>query len=238
MSDRRGVPCRSSHYGRKRGRRLRPGRARLLETRLPALEFSLPAEGEGPLDPRSLFAAGIGEVWLEIGFGMGEHLAALAQAHPSVGLIGSEPYVNGVASLLRHADEMKLANLRIFPDDGLRLVNVLAEASIGRAIALFSDPWPKKRHHKRRLIRPDTLELFARILEDGAEFRLATDHTGYARWMLRHFMAQEAFVWTARRARDWRIRPADWPETRYEAKAGSEGRNGIFLTFRRRPRAA
>lgn len=229
-------PPRPLHHGRRRGRKLRPKRRRLLETLLPALAISLPPKGEGALDPLELFERGVSDVWLEIGFGMGEHLAAQAAARPRIGLIGCEPYLDGVASLLRHIEEMNLGNVRIFPDDGLALFHALADASIGRAFALFSDPWPKSRHHKRRLVRRETLEAFARILKDDARFDLATDHAEYARWILAHFLAEESFAWTGRRARDWRERPADMPETRYEAKAESAGRKAIFLTFRRLPR--
>ena len=126
--------------------------------------------------------------------------------------------------------------MRIYRDDGRRLVAALADASIARIVALFPDPWPKARHHKRRLIQAETLDAFAHILEDGGELRLATDHAEYARWMLFCLSRHEAFAWAARGPSDWRRRPADQAETRYEAKTREEGRRPIFLTFRRWPR--
>ncbi len=227
---------RSAHYGRRHGHRLRVGRARLLAERLPGLSVEVPAPGAPPLDPLTLFAPEIRAVWLEIGFGAGEHLATQAASHPEIGIIGCEPFINGVAALLSQVDEQSLANVRIYPDDTMGLIGGLAEASIARAFILFPDPWPKTRHHKRRLVQEPVLDALARLLIDGAELRLATDHPGYAHWMVDRCRRHAAFEWTARRADDWRIRPVDWPETRYEAKARAAGRNGMFLTFRRRPR--
>ena len=228
---------RSAHYGRRHGHRLRAGRARLLAERLPELSLEAPASGEPPLDPATLFAPEIRAVWLEIGFGAGEHLAAQAAAHPHIGIIGCEPFVNGVAALLSQIDDQGLDNVRIYPDDVMGLIGGLAEASLARAFILFPDPWPKTRHHKRRLVQGPVLDALARLLIDGAELRLATDHPGYARWMVDRCRRHAAFEWTARRADDWRVRPDDWPETRYEAKARAAGRNGMFLTFRRRCRS-
>ena len=228
--------CRSAHYGRRHGHRLRAGRARLLAERLPGLSIEAPATGEPPLDPVTLFAPEIRAVWLEIGFGAGEHLAAQAAAHPETGIIGCEPFVNGVAALLSQIDDQGLTNVRIYPDDTMGLIGGLAEASLARSFILFPDPWPKRRHHKRRLVQGPLLDTLARLLIDGAELRLATDHPGYARWMVDRSRRHPAFAWTARRADDWRVRPNDWPETRYEAKARAAGRNVMFLTFRRQPR--
>jgi tRNA (guanine-N7-)-methyltransferase len=223
-------------YGRRQGHRLRPGRARLLDERLPELRIDAPAPDVPPLDPLSAFAPGIRAVWLEIGFGAGEHLAAQASANPEVGILGCEPFVNGVAALLSRIDKLGLNNIRIYPDDAMGLIGNLAESSVARAFILFPDPWPKTRHHKRRLVQKPLLDALAHLLTDGAELRLATDHCGYARWIVNRCRRHEAFEWTARCARDWRVRPVDWPETRYEAKARGTGRAGVFLTFRRRPR--
>jgi tRNA (guanine-N7-)-methyltransferase len=222
-------------HGRKRGRRLRAGRQALVEEVLPRLALELPAAG-ARLDPRGAFAGGVDDVWLEVGFGDGGHLATQARAHPGVGLIGCEPYVDGVAKLVRRVVDAELGNVRLFVDDARLLIDALAEASIGRAFALFLDPWPKKRHHKRRFISGATLEALARALKDGAELRLATDDPGYCRWILAHALAHPAFEWPARGPRHWRRRPADWPPTRYEEKAAAEGRRSVYLTFRRRPR--
>jgi tRNA (guanine-N7-)-methyltransferase len=227
-------------YGRRRGHRLRKGQEALVAGLLPALRVALPLAG-GVLDPRALFPRPVREVWLEIGFGAGEHLEAQARARPDVGLIGCEPFLNGVASLLARvaADAAFLAqgNLRLLDGDVRPLLDRLATGSLARVVALFPDPWPKKRHHKRRLVGPANLERFARVLADGGELRFASDDMGYVRWALAHLAGHPAFAWTARRPGDWRERPADGVETRYEAKARRQGRRPVHLSFRRRPRA-
>lgn len=221
-------------YGRRKGRPLRPGRRALLEERLPARDLTLP-DGGARLDLAPLFA-GCADIWLEIGFGAGEHLLYQAAANPGVGFIGCEPYLGGVARLLGTADDAALDRIRVFRDDARQLLTALPDAAIGRAFVLFPDPWPKTRHHKRRIVAPDTLAQLARVLKDGAELRAATDIDGYKAWMLQHLLASCAFEWTARRPGDWRDRPADWPETRYERKARAAGRTPAFFRFRRRAR--
>ena len=222
-------------YGRRQGRRLRPGRQRLIDELLPVLRVRLPEAG-GRLDPRRLFDPVAEAVWLEIGFGAGEHLAYQAKAHPSIGMIGCEPFVAGVAGLLAQVARGHLSNVRIFPDDARDLIEVLAEASIGRVFLLFPDPWPKKRHGKRRFLCAESLAGLARVMDDGAELRLASDVAGQVRWMLEKSLGCAAFEWQARGPDDWRRRPPDWPPTRYEMKALEEGRRPAYLRFRRRPR--
>jgi tRNA (guanine-N7-)-methyltransferase len=173
------------------------------------------------------------EVWLEIGFGGGEHLAMLAQRHRDIGFIGAEPFVNGVARLLSLAEAGGLDNIRILADDARLLLKSLPDASIGRAFALFPDPWPKLRHHKRRIVNPDTVAALARILRPGAELRLATDDADYARAMLETVLREPRFVWLAERSGDWLARPDDWPATRYEEKALAAGRGPVYLRFAR-----
>lgn len=233
-ADRHTAPPGRLLYGRRKGRPLRPGRQALLDERLPALDIALP-EGDGALDVRSLFA-GCGDVWLEIGFGAGEHLLRQAAANPETGFIGCEPYLGGVARLTSAADGETLRRIRVFRDDARLLLAALPDASIGRAFALFPDPWPKTRHRKRRIIAGDTVAQLARVLRDGAELRTATDIDGYKAWMLERVLASGAFDWTARGPRDWRNRPEDWPETRYERKARAAGRTPVFFRFRRHPR--
>ena len=185
------------------------------------------------LDPVGLFDPGLSAVWLEVGFGGGEHIAAQARAQPDVGLIGCEPFVNGLASLLALIDEGDIDNIRLHDDDARLLMDCLADASVDRMFLLFPDPWPKARHHKRRFVNPAALDACARILADGAELRLATDDMAYCRWMLEHLQRHEAFRWMAQGPEDWRQRPDDWPETRYEAKARRQGRAPAFLIYRR-----
>jgi tRNA (guanine-N7-)-methyltransferase len=224
-------------YGRRRGRRLRPGRQRLLDEALPALRVRLPEDG-GALDPRTLFDPPPPEVWLDIGFGAGEHLAYQAAAHRKVGIIGCEPYVNGVARLLAYLAERGLTNIRVFPDDARLLIDALADASVGRAFVLFPDPWPKRRHARRRVVSAETVAGLARIMTDGAELRLASDDAGQVRWMLEQILACPAFEWLARGPGGWRRRPPDWPATRYEEKAVRQGRRPVYLRFRRRRRGS
>ncbi|HEX4859646.1 MAG TPA: tRNA (guanine(46)-N(7))-methyltransferase TrmB [Rhizomicrobium sp.] len=196
------------------------------ETLLPKLALAL----EQARDPTSYFD-GVDDVWLEIGFGAGEHLLWQAEHHPRVGLIGAEPYEGGVAKLL--ARLTGLENIRIHEGDAREIIDALPDASIGRAFILFPDPWPKTRHHKRRFVQSETLDALGRILKPGAELRFASDDAGYVAWTLERLTAHPAFVWTAARASDWTTRGADWPGTRYEAKAlhGPP----VFLRFVRKP---
>jgi len=220
-------------YGRRRGRKLKPGRQALLEELLPNLRVALPP-GDAKLDPAAAFGRRPDGVWLEIGFGGGEHLAWQAERHPVIGLIGCEPYVNGVVALLARVREREFANVRIWPDDARPLLERLTPGSIARAFVLFPDPWPKLRHRKRRLVQAPFLDAMARVLASGAELRFATDDPDYAAAMLECVPAHPGFRWTARRAADWRDRPADQGPTGYEAWALAEGRRPAYLTFVRR----
>lgn len=222
-------------HGRRRGRRLRPGQERLLETYLPELQVPVPAAGAG-VDPASWFSFAPREVWLEIGFGAGEHLARQATEHPDIGMFGAEPYLNGVARLLSAIADARPENIRIHADDVRPLLARMADASLARVFILFPDPWPKQRHHRRRLINAGLLDALARLMRDDAELRVATDDQDYLVWILRHLKAHPDFAWTAARADDWRRRPADWPDTRYEEKNRSGGPGPTFLRYRRMPR--
>lgn len=222
-------------HGRRHGRRLTSRRQDLRARLLPRIRVPAPTEGQ-TIDPTALFPHRPRAVWLEIGFGSGEHLAEQACRHPEIGFIGSEVFVNGVAALLDHVERLRLSNVRVFDDDARLLLAGLPEASIDRLFLLFPDPWPKARHAKRRFIGPDNLPVLGRLLADHAELRIATDDAGYARWTLRHLIDREEFSWLARRAADWRDPPGDWVETRYERKAMAAGRRPVFLRFERRPR--
>jgi len=227
-------PARSLH-GRRQGRPLRPGRRRLLEALLPRVRVDLPSTGR-TLDPAGLFDAKPRAVWLEIGFGSGEHLAWQAARNPEIGMLGAEYFVNGVAALLRQIEDGGLDNVRILQGDARALLDVLPAESLARVFVLFPDPWPKTRHHKRRLIRPATLRRLAAVMADGAELRIATDDPAYQGWILEQATAEPAFAWLAAGPADWRLRPADWPATRYERKAIAAGRRPVYLRFRRRAR--
>ena len=180
--------------------------------------------------------AGRDRLWLEIGFGAGEHLAWQAERNPDVTVIGAEIWRDGIASLLSRIDRAGLGNVRILDRDAVLLLTSLEPASLERIFVLFPDPWPKARHRKRRLVNPASAALLADLLADGGEVRLATDIADYARAMLLALRGRPELDWRARSARDWRQRPCDWPETRYEARARREGRTPLFLTFVRRPR--
>lgn len=171
------------------------------------------------------------EVWLEIGFGGAEHLIWQAENHPCVGLIGCEPFEDGVAKALIAIEEKNLSNILLHPDDARDLLRWLPAGGIDRAFILFPDPWPKKRHAKRRLISPHLLQLLGGVMRPGAELRIGTDIGDYLRTILIAFQQTRTFAWTARGQDDWRNRPADWPQTRYEQKALREGRRCYYLSF-------
>jgi tRNA (guanine-N7-)-methyltransferase len=203
-------PLRS--YGRLKSRPIKPRQAALVEARLPALRIP-----PGPVDLRAL-KPDAGETWLEIGFGGGEHMAAQAGRHRDVLVLGAEPFTNGVASAVRHIDEQGLENVRLHDGDVRELMARLPDASLGRVFILFPDPWPKARHHKRRLVQADTVAELARLLRPGGALRFASDWADYVDWALERFQRNAAFRWTAERADDWRTPPADHITTRYEEK--------------------
>ena len=203
-------PLRS--YGRLKSRTIKPRQAALMETLLPSLRAP-----QAPFDPASLLPQAT-EIWLEIGFGGGEHLAAQAARRPDVLFIGAEPFQNGVASALRHIDEAGLSNVRLHDGDARDLLGRLPGASLDRVFVLFPDPWPKARHHKRRLLQAETAAELARVLKPGGKLRFASDWANYVDWSLERFLATPGLEWTAERAADWRCAPADHITTRYEEK--------------------
>jgi tRNA (guanine-N7-)-methyltransferase len=201
-------------YGRRKGPKLSAHQEHLRATLLPRLLLT-PEAGR---DPRAYFAAPPDEVWLEVGYGAGEHLLSQAKAHPRTGIIGAEPYISGTAKLLGKLEREKAENIRLYEDDARDIIDALPDASLGRVFILFPDPWPKTRHHKRRFLQMETLDALARVLKDGAELRFASDDAGYLAHALERLMAHPAFRWTAAGPAEWRTRPEDWPPTRYEAK--------------------
>jgi len=203
-------PLRS--FGRVKSRTIKPRQAALMETLLPALRA--PAE---PFDPHAL-KPDAAEVWLEIGFGGGEHMAEQASRRPDALIIGAEPFQNGVASALRHIDERGLQNVRLHDGDARDLLGRLPDASLARVFVLFPDPWPKARHHKRRLVQADTAAELTRVLRPGGRLRFASDWADYVDWSLERLIATPGLAWTAERASDWRTPPADHVTTRYEEK--------------------
>jgi tRNA (guanine-N7-)-methyltransferase len=228
------IPHRKVLYGRRHGRPLRKGRLEVLDTLLPTCKLEAPKDG-AKLDVAGLFHQPMRDLWFEVGFGGGEHLAWHAERNPDIGFIGCEPFINGVSSLLKHIEQGGQRNIRVVPDDARPILDALPDASVGRAFVLFPDPWPKARHAFRRFIGPDNLPRLARVLKDGAELRMASDDMQLARWMLEHTWRHADFEWMAEGPTDWRTRPDDWPATRYEQKMLT-GCRPVFLRFRRRTR--
>jgi tRNA (guanine-N7-)-methyltransferase len=226
MTDAR--PLRS--YGRRKGKPLSARKERLIASLLPRLRLNL--KERAPESLQLLFPVQVKEVWLEIGFGSGEHLLFQAEHHKDVGFIGCEPFVNGMASLLGAIETQGLETIRLHDGDAREALAWLPSGSIARMFILFPDPWPKKRQMKRRLISPETASEIARVLAGGGELRFASDSGDYAAHALNAIGQSHAF-WLAERASDWRVRPPDWPETRYERKALSEDRKPVYLRFKR-----
>jgi tRNA (guanine-N7-)-methyltransferase len=218
-------------YGRRRARAPSARQKALWQDLLPRV--AVPSDPARLQRPQDLFPQSVREVWLEIGFGGGEHLVWQAKQHPDVGCIGCEPFEDGVVKLLSAIEREAIANIGVYADDARPLLRLLPAASIARAFVLFPDPWPKKRHHKRRLVSAATLGELARVMRSGAELRIATDVGAYASAILRTVLANRAFFWTATGPEDWRKRAADWPQTRYEQKAVAAGRRCYYFRFRR-----
>jgi tRNA (guanine-N7-)-methyltransferase len=218
-------------YGRRAGQSLRKNHARLVEELLPKLR--VPDDARLLKNPADLFENPVEQTWLEIGFGGGEHLAWQAAANPQVGFIGGEPFINGVAKLLSLIEDKGLANVRIIDNDIRPHMDQMGDETISRAFLLFPDPWPKSRHHKRRFVSQTNLDRLHRIMKPGAEFRFASDIDHYVQWTLNETAAHKGFEWQANSLCECRVRPDDWPQTRYEAKAVREGRPSAYLSFRR-----
>jgi tRNA (guanine-N7-)-methyltransferase len=215
-----------SLYGRSRGRALRAGQQRLLAEALPRFSIASDALATG-----RAFDSPLREFWLEIGFGAGEHLIEQAKANADVGLVGCEPFLNGVAAALAGIERERLVNVRIRRGDAHGLVDAAPGAYFSRVFLLYPDPWPKRRHHKRRVVNAAMIEGLARVMRRAAELRFVTDIDDYAGWTLARFLPSPHFRWTATRADDWRLPWPEWRPTRYEAKARKEGRKSVYLTF-------
>jgi len=216
-------------HGRIVGKPMREGRAKYLETHLPKVEIK---DDEDFSNLKEKFDTPVDEVWIEIGFGNGEHVISEAISNPNVGIIGAEPYMNGVSALLRDMGDLK--NIRILPSDIRPMLDNLPEKSISKIFILFNDPWPKKRHHKRRFANKYNLDRCARVLKDGGELVFATDHKSLAIHSIRAFEEHPNFEWTNRaKISDWRTRPDGWFPTRYEEKALKQGRKSVYFFFKK-----
>lgn len=207
-------------FSRRHGKTLTPRKKQVMRELFPEIEITRESIADGtsidtlfPENPAPI------SVSLEIGFGAGEHLAGLAKANPEMACIGCEPFINGVAALVDHMDVGDIHNIRIYPDDVRELIAALPDDCINTIYILFPDPWPKTRHHKRRLVNQQTLSMLSRVQKKSGKLLLASDHHGYASWMLEHVMAHPDYAWTAKEKADWLTPPSFWVNTRYETKA-------------------
>ncbi|MBQ8481429.1 MAG: tRNA (guanosine(46)-N7)-methyltransferase TrmB [Alphaproteobacteria bacterium] len=240
------LPDKPKFFGRRKGRTIRKAKSFLLDNFLPRIRIA----ADKKIDLNSCFTEPKEGYFLEIGFGDGEHLAALSQRMPQYGFFGVEVYQNGVANLLSLmtglkdgnaedlTDEIKLLpqrtdNVRVYDDDVRLLFSLLPDSAFDKVYLLFPDPWPKTKHAARRFINPDNLRSIARILKKGGILQVATDHPIYKRWTLETLHTNPDFIWTAQTSDDWRYPPKDWYETKYQRKAVREGRRPVFFEFRR-----
>jgi tRNA (guanine-N7-)-methyltransferase len=232
--NRQGDPNREhdrAFFGRRKGHKLRPNQQRLIDTLLPRLAVDLTQPAPATL--KALFPGAVGDVQLEIGFGGGEYLTAQAQSELNKGFIGVEPFVNGMAKALAAIASKDLRNVRLHFDDAADLIGWLPQHSLARIDLIHPDPWPKRRHWKRRFVQDEMVARLARILRPGGEFRFVTDIADYAAWTLQRLLRSREFEWTAECADDWR---KPWPgflQTRYNVKAERQDRAACFLIFRR-----
>ena len=218
-------------FGRRKGHPLKPRQTALFDTLLPRLALDLTKSA--PTDLRTLFAPAIDDLRLEIGFGGAEHLIARAKASPHIGFVATDAFLNAIAKALVAIDENALANIRLYFGDASELLDWLPNAAVSRIDLLYPDPWPKRRHWKRRFIQDESLKCLARILKRGGELRFATDIPDYMAYVLARALRSPDFIWTAESADDWRQPWQEFSGTRYEAKARREGRVPAYLTFRR-----
>jgi tRNA (guanine-N7-)-methyltransferase len=225
------LPHARAFYGRRKGHKLRKRQAALIDTLLPRLTVDL--SGSAPAELAALFPQPTTEIALEIGFGGGENMIAQATARPRTGFIGVEPFVNGMAKALAAIEDLDLQNIRLHFDDATSLLAWLPDASLARIDLIHPDPWPKRRHWKRRFVQSNTVAQFARILRKGGQLHFVTDIADYATWTLQHLLRSADFDWTAQCADDWRKPWPDFAGTRYHAKAARAERPPCFLIFRR-----
>jgi tRNA (guanine-N7-)-methyltransferase len=220
-----------SFFGRRKGHKLRNHQADLIAHLLPRLVLDIASTDASDLG--ALFTAPVNDVRLEIGFGGGEHLIAEALAFPQTGFIGCEPYVNGMAKILAQIEAHDIANIRLFAGDAAELLAWAKPSSFKRIDLIHPDPWPKRRHWKRRFVQDATIAQMSRVLDPHGEFRFVSDIDDYCSWTLMHMQRSADFAWTAERADDWRMPWPHYTMTRYGRKADREGRKASYLIFRK-----
>lgn len=220
-------------YGRRKSKTLSSKRSLALEEIIPlyGIEKDIIKQDKN-INPAELFTFKPKEVWFEIGFGSGEHLVHQALNNPEVGLIGCEPFINGVSALCVSIKEHNIKNILIWDDDARLLMDKMNSHSLDKLFLLHPDPWPKTKHHKRRFVQKETLDAFSKLLKDGAEFRTATDHKALAQWMMEKIYFHPNFTWKASCANDWNTPPDDWTATRYCNKGKSKNHIQVYLNFK------
>ncbi len=221
-------------FGRRQGRPLKASRQNVLESALPQL--ALPKDdlrGGGDIDPGIWFEVPEKPLVIEIGFGNGEHLAAMMREYPENNYIGAEPFINGMAAFLKEISSEAKGNVRVHMDDALQVIKSIRPTTVDAIYILNPDPWPKTRHHKRRIVNPDNLNAFARVIRPGGKLVMSTDVDDLAEWMLTHTFRHPAFEWSAEKLSDWTRPPPGWIETRYEQKGRAQGRRQSYLIFER-----
>lgn len=222
------LPTRRQVWGRRQSRPLKEKQRKAVDSLLPQIMISL---GDALISPATLFTTPKTKIWLEIGFGGGEHLAAQAEQYPDIGFIGCEPFINGVANLTSLVSEKNLENIRIVMDDARLLLARLPDQSLDRVFILFADPWPKKRHNKRRIIQAQTIEEVARLLPVNGKLHIATDDPDYLAWILEVMEQSPQFKMDLEGRADIFERPPSWPQTRYEQKALFQGRSPGYMVY-------
>jgi tRNA (guanine-N7-)-methyltransferase len=225
------IAAHGSFFGRRKGHKLRLHQADLIAHLLPRLALDVAAAS--PADLTALFDPPAGDIRLEIGFGGGEHLVAEARAFPGTGFIGCEPYVNGMAKILSQIETHGIGNIRLLAGDAAELLAWAPPQSLERIDLIHPDPWPKRRHWKRRFVQDATVAAMARVLKPDGEFRCVSDIDDYCAWTLAHLARAPDFLWIAQRADDWRLPWADYTMTRYGRKAERDGRRATYLRFRK-----
>ncbi|MCB1784022.1 MAG: tRNA (guanosine(46)-N7)-methyltransferase TrmB [Alphaproteobacteria bacterium] len=224
-----------SLFGRRKGRPLGEDRQAALDNRLPEIDLSPAINQEKQIDLSAVFGGTPSPLWMEIGFGNGEHLATLMRRHPGTYFIGAEPFINGMSAFLMHIKDLPNDKIRVLMDDAIKLCRLLPDKCLDGLYILNPDPWPKTRHHRRRIVSPENLDIFARLLKPGASLIMTTDVPGLADWMVTHANNHTAFTWQAECAADWQTPPEDWIPTRYETKRANGADKMAYLFFERKP---
>jgi tRNA (guanine-N7-)-methyltransferase len=209
---------------------MRKGKQKALQEILPQVQIILPEDGTIALE--ELFDFSPQELWLEIGCGGGEHLIAQAQEHPNVGILGCDLFINGMAKIVQAIAAQNLNNIRLVVEDARLLMPKIPSSSITKIFILFPDPWPKKRHHKRRLIQAEFLEELARVLTPNGNVIVATDDPDYLTWIQEAFQNAPQFQLDLMNRKSIFERPSSWPHTRYEQKAIAAGRTPGYLVYK------